>query len=115
MTGTEALGQRRSACSGRSTEVRVLDAAKRCCERWGIDKVTVDDIADESGVSRATMYRMFPGGKDVLFEALRVRELDEFFTRLLRQVEGADVARGSARAHRRLPPPVSCAPTTTWR
>ena len=26
----------------------------------------------EAGVSRATLYRMFPGGKDVLFEALRV-------------------------------------------
>ena len=30
----------------------MLDAAKRCCERWGIAKVTVDDIAAEAGVSR---------------------------------------------------------------
>ena len=59
---------------------RVLDAAKACCERWGIAKVTIDDIAADSGVSRATLYRLFPGGKDVLFDALRVRELDEFFT-----------------------------------
>ena len=50
-----------------------------CCERWGLDKVTIDDIAHDSGVSRATLYRLFPGGKDVLFEALRVRELEEFF------------------------------------
>lgn len=65
-----------------ATELRVLDAAKTCCERWGIDKVTIDDIAAAAGVSRATLYRMFPGGKDVLFEALRVRELEDFFTRL---------------------------------
>ena len=26
-------------------ETRVLDAAKQCCERWGIAKVTIDDIA----------------------------------------------------------------------
>ena len=41
-------------------------------------------------MSRATIYRMFPGGKDVLFEALRVRELEEFFTVLRAQLEGAD-------------------------
>ena len=31
---------------------------------------------------------MFPGGKDVLFDALRVRELEDFFTRLRRAVDG---------------------------
>jgi AcrR family transcriptional regulator len=74
---------------GLRTETRVLDATKRCCERWGIEKVTIDDIAAASGVSRATIYRMFPGGKDVLFEALRVRELEEFFAVLRTRVEGA--------------------------
>ncbi|MEM8619058.1 MAG: TetR/AcrR family transcriptional regulator [Actinomycetota bacterium] len=64
------------------TERRVLDAVRSCCERWGIEKVTVDDIARESGVSRATLYRLFPGGKDVMFDALRVREIDEFFAEL---------------------------------
>ena len=73
-----------------SSEDRILDATKRCCERWGIEKVTVDDIASEAGVSRATLYRLFPGGKDVLFEAHRVRELDEFFTRMLAEVAGAE-------------------------
>jgi AcrR family transcriptional regulator len=72
-----------------SAETRVLDATKRCCERWGIEKVTIDDIAAASGVSRATIYRMFPGGKDVLFEALRVRELEDFFAVLRTRVEGA--------------------------
>ena len=65
-----------------SAERRVLDAVRSCCERWGIEKVTVDDIARESGVSRATLYRLFPGGKDVMFDALRVREIDEFFAAL---------------------------------
>ena len=73
-----------------ATERRVLDAAKVCCERWGIEKVTVDDIAAEAGVSRATLYRMFPGGKDVLFDAMRLREMEEFFTRLTEQVAGVD-------------------------
>ena len=81
-----------------SVEGRVLDAAKSCCERWGIAKVTIDDIAAEAKVSRATLYRMFPGGKDVLFDALRVRELEDFFTRLSVAVDGADDARRPARA-----------------
>jgi AcrR family transcriptional regulator len=70
-------------------ELRVLAAAKSCCERWGLDKVTIEDIANVAGVSRATLYRMFPGGKDVLFEALRVHELEDFFTRLGVHLEGA--------------------------
>ncbi|MEX0846901.1 MAG: helix-turn-helix domain-containing protein [Ilumatobacteraceae bacterium] len=71
------------------TELRILDATKSCCERWGIAKVTIDDIAAEAGLSRATLYRMFPGGKDVLFDAMRVRELEDFFTRLTAQLVGA--------------------------
>ncbi len=71
-------------------EARILDAAKACCERWGFDKVTIDDIARESGVSRATLYRLFPGGKDVLFEALRVRELTDFFDILTAEVGDVD-------------------------
>jgi len=71
-------------------ETRILDAAKACCERWGIAKVGVDDIAAAAGVSRATLYRIFPGGRDVVFDALRVRELEEFFARLKNGVVGAE-------------------------
>jgi AcrR family transcriptional regulator len=73
-----------------SPEQRVLDAAKRCTEKWGFDRVTIDDIAAEARVSRATIYRLFPGGKDVLFEALRVQELEDFFSRLLAAIGKPD-------------------------
>lgn len=72
-----------------AAETRILDAAKTCSERWGINRLTIDDIAAEAGISRATLYRMFPGGKDVMFEALRVRELEEFFGVLESEVRGA--------------------------
>ena len=71
-------------------ESRILDAAKSCCERWGIDKVTVDDIAAASGVSRATLYRLFPGGKDVLFEALHARERADFVDTLTAEIGDTD-------------------------
>ena len=45
-------------------------------------KVTIDDIASEAGCSRATVYRLFPGGKDNLYEALRKRETRDFFNEL---------------------------------
>ena len=68
----------------------MLNAAVRCCERWGMDRVTVDDIAAEAGVSRATLYRLFPGGKDVLFEAMRVHQTSGFFEDLEAHVAAAD-------------------------
>lgn len=71
-------------------ETRILDAAKQCCVQWGFAKVTIDDIAQTAGVSRATLYRLFPGGKDVLFEALRVRERTEFFDALTAEVADVD-------------------------
>jgi AcrR family transcriptional regulator len=72
-----------------SPAARVVEATKRCCEQWGFERVTIDDIAAEAKVSRATIYRLFPGGKDVLFEALRVQELEDFFNRLLSAIDGA--------------------------
>jgi AcrR family transcriptional regulator len=87
--GTDAATQ-----LGRRTErdaaTRVLDAVKVCCERYGMAKITIDDISDASGVSRATIYRLFPGGRDVLFDALRVREINEFFDALTAQTVDVD-------------------------
>lgn len=68
----------------------MLDGVKRCCERWGVAKTTIDDVAAESGVSRATLYRLFPGGRDVIFDAHRVHELDQFFSTLLAEIGEPD-------------------------
>ena len=76
--------------NARELRDRVLDAAKTCSERWGVAKVTIDDVAAAAGVSRATLYRLFPGGRDVLYDALRVRETEEFMARLTAQLGGAD-------------------------
>src|SRR3546814_17183491 len=44
--------------------------------------MTVDDVAREAGVARATLYRAFPGGKGTLVEAVLGRELHRFFAEL---------------------------------
>lgn len=73
--------------TSQSPEDRILDAARRCVDRWGVNKLTIDDVAAEANVSRATLYRIFPGGKDVMFDALRVRELGEFFAGMRSSIE----------------------------
>ena len=70
-------------------EQRVIDAALRCIARWGIGKTTLDDVAREASFSRATIYRLFPGGKDALLDAVSRSELDHFFTGLARRFDEA--------------------------
>jgi AcrR family transcriptional regulator len=65
-----------------STAERVIDATLRCVARWGVAKTTVDDVAREAGVGRATLYRMFPGGRDALFDGAVAAETARFFARL---------------------------------
>jgi len=72
-----------------AVETRVLDATKLAIEKWGVSRFTVADVCELANVSRATLYRMFPGGKEILLEVLHVRSLDEFFTTLLARADGA--------------------------
>ncbi|MFM7617812.1 MAG: TetR/AcrR family transcriptional regulator [Actinomycetes bacterium] len=53
-----------------STEQRLLDATLACLARHGIAKTTLDDVAREAGVSRATLYRYFPGKQALLAAAV---------------------------------------------
>ena len=68
-----------------SGEERVVEAALRCIARWGLAKTTLDDIAREAQCSRATVYRLFPGGKHSLIEVVGEHEVG----RLLERVSAA--------------------------
>ncbi len=65
-----------------SAEHRVIVALLSCVARWGLAKTTLEDVAREASISRATLYRLFPGGKPALFEATARHEV----TRLLVEV-----------------------------
>ena len=54
---------------------RLLDAAETCIDRFGLAKTTVEDIATEAKVSRATIYRYFDN-RDELVLAVVLRSLD---------------------------------------
>jgi AcrR family transcriptional regulator len=64
------------------TEERLVDAALRCVARWGMAKTTLDDVAREAGCGRATLYRLFPGGREALWDAVVAIEARRFFARL---------------------------------
>lgn len=71
-----------------SSRARVLDAALACVARFGVTKTTIEDVAREARLSRATLYRVFPGGRDELVAALVSREVDRFFSVLTRRMDG---------------------------
>jgi AcrR family transcriptional regulator len=68
---------------------RIVQAAYECVARWGFSKTTVEDAAREAGVSRATLYRYFPGGRDELLAAVVAWENARFFARLYDEVREA--------------------------
>ena len=79
-----------TSTQSRDVEAAILSAVDTCVTQWGWDKVTMDDICVTAGVSRATVYRLFPGGRDVLFEAVRLGKLEDFFTAMRAHVEGSE-------------------------
>jgi AcrR family transcriptional regulator len=84
---------------------RLLAATYRCVSRFGLGKTTIEDVAKESGLSRATIYRQFPGGRDELLLETVGWELANYFTTLADHVRDApDLAelleQGLAYAHR---------------
>lgn len=66
---------------------RLVDAAEACFTRFGVAKTTLEDIATEAGVSRATVYRYFEGGRDEIILGVVLREGREFLASLGRRVQ----------------------------
>ncbi len=65
-----------------SVTERALDAAARCVATTGVAATTLDLVAREAGVARATLYRHFPGGRQQLFDELVGHEVGRFFADL---------------------------------
>ncbi len=72
----------------REPRERVLAAVVAAAGRVGLSRITVEDVAREAGVSRATVYRWFPGGRDQLVDEGVTWEVGRFLARLGAAVEG---------------------------
>jgi AcrR family transcriptional regulator len=78
-----------------STRERVIAATLRCLAAQGLRRTTVDDVAVESGISRATLYRAFPGGRDTIVASVVEAELERLAATIERAVDGATDLRGA--------------------
>lgn len=73
---------------------RVLDAAYAVICRVGAQRMTMDEVAREAGISRITVYRRF-ATKDALVEQVVAREFRRYFEQFR-----SDVAQGRTAADR---------------
>ena len=61
---------------------KIVDAAIRCFERFGPQRTSMNDIADEAGISRRTLYRQFDNRPALVAEILD-RRLSELHASVL--------------------------------
>lgn len=64
---------------------RIVEAATACLDRAGLAKTSLSDVATEAGVTRQTVYRYFPGLKDIL-RAVGLAGVEEFAGRMARHL-----------------------------
>jgi len=65
ISGSATRGRPRSERSHRA----ILDAANEMLEERGIVDLTIDEVAQRAGVSKATIYRRWPSKGTLVFEA----------------------------------------------
>jgi len=69
---------------------RICAAFLTCIERDGLRATSLDDVAAEAGCGRATIYRVFPGGRAGLLAATIDHSLSVIIAGCLEAVDGAD-------------------------
>lgn len=75
--------------SANDTRTRLLEATYECIARDGLGATSLEEAARSAGVSRATLYRYFPGGREELLGAVITWETLRFFLRLADAVADA--------------------------
>ena len=89
LTGGDGSGLALAERPSVAVDERIRAAALRCLARTGLRRTTLDDVGREARCSRATIYRAFPGGKDVLMADAATREIDRILADLQLQLAAA--------------------------
>jgi len=58
------------------TKTKIINAARKLFSEKGFDGVSMEDIAQASGVRKSLIYYYFPS-KEVLFEEIWINVIDE--------------------------------------
>jgi AcrR family transcriptional regulator len=69
-----------------STRDRIMDAVVICIDERGLGGFALEDVAARAGVSRATIYRWFDGGRPQLVRESVTREVGRFWAELAEAV-----------------------------
>lgn len=64
---------------------KIGQVAMKCFARYGLDKTTLDDIAREVGLNKASLYYYYKNKEDIFLE-VAIREGTHFLTSLQRNV-----------------------------
>lgn len=75
---------------GGDTALRILAATAECVAAQGLRATSVEDIAERAGCARATIYRLFPGGRSGLLLAAVELQLAEVLDAAGRAADVAD-------------------------
>lgn len=87
LTGAAAeLSPKRGRPRSAEVEPAVLAATLEVAREVGITRLSMDDVADRAGVSKATIYRRWPSKEQLVLDALRsaVNPIDDVDTGSLR-------------------------------
>jgi len=79
----------------------IIDAAQRRFAAFGLNKVTMDEIAADIGMSKASLYYYFPT-KEELFKAVILHEQQVFLSRLDEMLQTHLSCSGKLRRYARL-------------
>ncbi|HVN47223.1 MAG TPA: TetR/AcrR family transcriptional regulator [Bacteroidota bacterium] len=82
-------------------ENNILDAAQRQFEKFGYSKVTMDEIAENLGVVKGSLYYYFPN-KEAVYKAVVQREQNNFLAQLHAELQTVVSASDKLRCYFRL-------------
>lgn len=85
----EGAGAAQGCDGAEARRRRVLQAARASVVERGLATTTADDIARGAGCSRATVYRIFPGGLDAVMAAMAADEVVACLDEVGRAMDGA--------------------------
>lgn len=77
------------SCEHKDVPEAILDATGTLLERYGYKKMTVDDIAQEAGIGKGTIYSYFPSKQEVALSWIG-RQNGRLFDELSAIADGVD-------------------------
>ncbi len=75
-----------------NTQNKIINAAIVCVKRWGVEKVNLNDIAKEAGVTRPTVYSYFSNRDEIIQQAL-LQSAYLFGAKALKHLQKFDTAK----------------------